>query len=102
MVFDPAKFRDLIVSSTSSVTGRGLAVFFSRNDLPLLQPGKYQIEVTPPDRVSFKAIASAEYARIAPPGEVNALLFANTDRNQIPVGSKVTVLGLISASAPDV
>jgi hypothetical protein len=58
--------------------------------------------LTPPDQVSFKAIAGAEHARIVRPGEVNALLFAGVDKNKIPVGSKVTVLGLIVASVPDV
>jgi hypothetical protein len=97
-----AQFRDLVVSSTSSITGRGLAVFFLRTDLPLLAPGKYEVEVTPPGRVLFKAIASAEYARVVPPGEISALLFPEMSVSQLPVGSKVTVLGLLDTPAASV
>jgi hypothetical protein len=95
---DLTQFRDLVVSSTSSITGRGLAVFFLRIDLPLLSPGKYQVEVTPPGRVSFEAIASAEYARVVPPGELSALLFPEMCSTHVPVGSKVTILGMLDSS----
>jgi hypothetical protein len=77
-------------------------VLFLRHDLALLRPRKYQVEVTPPAQVSFRAIASAEYMRSVPPGDINALVFGELNSGQIPVGSLVTILGLADVSTAGV
>jgi hypothetical protein len=76
------------------VTDRGVAVFFERDPEPWLPWKAHLVRVTKPDGTTFAAVADVEFARKVPPGEVMTLLFQKQNVSDIPVGSRVAIVGL--------
>jgi len=85
---------ELIVAHTAAITGRGAAVFFVNEPSPQLPWQPHLVRVVTPSGHAFEAIANVEFARKVPPGEVQALFFAGMQAAELPVGSRISVLGV--------
>ena len=84
---------DLVVCHTYKIAGRGTAVFFDPDPEPWLPWCAHNVIVNRSDGCQIKAIAHVEFARKVPPGEVMALLFPDLEESDIPIGSRITVVG---------
>jgi hypothetical protein len=82
-----------IVSSSFDVQGIGAGVLFVGDPSPCIPVAAYIIEIKTPDGARREAVATSEYARKIPPGEVQALLIRSISATEIPQGSTVTILG---------
>jgi hypothetical protein len=82
----------LTVSAVARLPGRGIAVFFEGDPPLTLHLGHYHVRLAVPGGDPLETIARVEAVRKVPPGEVMALLFPSFQPEDIPSGSKVTIL----------
>lgn len=82
----------LTVVAVTTIADRGVAVFFEGDPPVTLRLGNYHVRLDIPGRASLETSAALEAARKIPPGEVLAFLFRGLRPEDIPVGSKVTVV----------
>jgi len=79
------------VVESAEITGRGLALFFERDDQPWPSLKRFQVRITRPNAPIRQFEAYLNFARVAP-GEVVAFLLPAAKRDDVPPGSLVSII----------
>lgn len=93
----PTQPIEVVVLETFRISGRGVAAMLVGDPQPWWQIGVHKVRVVKPDSMKLETIASVELAlRSLTKGDVMTLLFPSAAQEDLPMGSHVTSIGIIS------